>query len=276
MEGKTTLSIPQYLESLGNNYFGETQTRAAKNILSRSPINISFYKGAPESYFICSGIVQDGNRYEVKVVFKRKGKNASVSSTCKCSDWTEERHCYHACALFLSFHIMQDEQQNGAGIILENATLSSSSSVRGVSVQKYGTIVGGPHFLIGAASNAAYSSMPYLLADKRTVNFPLPENFNGKLILEMISPVEKDSSPEIIFKYRESNEDIIEEISIFENLYLFDWKKGKCYYLPRDVKEIVQKIRLGNCDINSVVRMIFSLSSWICWNCLWMEWPGRT
>ena len=73
MEGKTTLPIPQYLENLAKNYFGDSQVLASKEILARSCVNISFFKGTPENYFICSGIVRDYERYEVKVVFKKRG-----------------------------------------------------------------------------------------------------------------------------------------------------------------------------------------------------------
>ena len=261
MEGKPTISIPSHIESLGNNYFGETQMLEAKNILARSSINVSFFKGEPESYFICSGIVRDIHCYEVKVVFKKKGKSASVSSTCKCSDWTEKGHCAHSCALFLSFHIMKEGPESNAGIVLDNASFNSSSSL-GVSVEKYGTIVDGPHFLIDSSSSAAYSSMSYLLADKRTISFPLPDNFEGKLVLEMTSSKEEGSLPEIIFKHRNSKGEMVEEVSIFENIYLFDWKHGKVYYLARDLKEVVQKIRAGERNINDIVKMVSSLKLW--------------
>ena len=261
MERKAKLFIPQYLESLGKSYFGEQHVLAAKEILLRSCVNVSFFKGSPKNYFICSGIVRDNNRYEVKVVFKKKGKSAVVNSTCKCLEWTEEGHCVHACALFLSFYIMQDDQHDNVGIVLDNSSTPSSSSL-GVSVQKYGTIVDGPHLLLSAAPNSTYSSMSYLLDDKKIINFPLPENFNGKLILEMNSPAEKDSDTEFVFKYRDSKGVVVEEISIFENIYLFDWKQGKAYYLARDVKEIVQKIRLGKCDINTVVKTISASGAW--------------
>ena len=261
MEGKTKLSIPLYLEHLSNNYFGESQVLAAKEILARSCVNISFFKGTPENYFICSGIVREHNRYEVKVVFKKRGNNTSVNSTCKCLDWTQERHCSHVCALFLSFYIMQDDQHENVGIVFDNSSLPLSSSL-GVSVQKYGTIIGGPHLLVGATPNSAYSSMSYLLDDKRVVSFPLPENCDGKIVLEMTSPASEGADTEIVFKYRDAKGLLLEEVSIFENLYLFDWKQGKSYYLSRDMKEIIQKIRLGKYDINTVVKIISASGAW--------------
>ena len=262
MEDKPSISIPRYLNVLGEKYFGKSLTLAAKGILSRTAINISFFKGNTDSYFICSGIVRDVNRYEVKVVLKKRGKNEdSVSSTCKCSDWTKEGHCVHVCALFFSFYIMRNKQENASGIILDKSTFNSSSS-SGVSVQKYGTIIEGPHSLVGASHNAAYSSMSYILADKRIINFPLLENFEGKIVLEMISSSQEDSPCEVIFKHRDTQGVIIEEISIFENLYLFDWKHGKVYYLTRNVKEIIQKVRSGKCDVNEIVKMASGSDSW--------------
>ena len=260
MEGKAKLFIPQYLELLCKNYFAESNILAAKEILVRSCVNVSFFKGTPQNYFICSGIVRDSNRYEVKVVFKKKGKNTTLNSTCKCLEWTEDGHCLHACALFLSFYIMQDDQHDNVGIVLDNSTTFSSSSL-GVSVQKYGTIVNGPHFLLSAAPNSSYSSMSYLLCDKKVVSFPLPENFNGKLVLEMTSPDTEDSETGIVFKYRNEKGELVDEISIFENIYLFNWRQGKAYYLARGIKEIVQRIRRGNYNINTIVKMAHSMGS---------------
>ena len=258
---KAKLFIPQYLDALAKDHFGESHVLAAKEILVRSCVNISFFKGTPQNYFICSGIVRDSDRYEVKVVFKKKGKSATVHSTCKCLEWTEEGHCVHACALFLSFYIMQDDQHDSVGIVLDNSSTPSSSSL-GVSVQKYGTIVGGPHLLLSAAPNSTYSSMSYLLCDKRVVSFPLPENFKGKLVLEMTSPVRGDTHTDIVFKYRDDKGVLVDEVSIFENIYLFDWKRGRAYYLSRGVKEIVQRIRRGKYDINTVVKMTCSEGIW--------------
>ena len=255
MEDKPKLNIPKELESMGNSYFGESQVLVAKDILTRSSVNISFFKGSPESYFICSGIVRDGKRYEVKVIYRKRDANNPISSTCKCSDWSEEEHCPHVCALFLSFYIMRDDQQNNIGIVLDNSSFSSSQST-GVSVKEYGSIVEGPHLLENASTNSAYSSMSYLLEDKRNITFPLPENFEGKVVLEMDSPEEEGKPPNVLFKYKNSKDEMIEEISIFENLYLFDWKHGKIYYLVREIKEIVQKIRSKKYTVNSIVDML--------------------
>ena len=255
MEDKPKLSIPDQLENLASSHFGDAHVLAAKEILTRSSVNISFFKGTPDSYFICSGIVRDSKRYEVKVIFRKRDTDRPISSTCKCSDWTENGHCSHVCALFLSFYIMRDDQQDNIGIVLDNSSFSSSIST-GVSVSEYGTIVEGPHFLENSSSNSAYSSMSYLLEDKRNISFPMPENFEGRTILEMTSSGEDGECPGVVFKYRNSKDEVIEEVSIFENLYLFDWKNGNVYYLARGIKEIVQKIRSKNYSINSIVEMI--------------------
>ena len=156
---------------------------------------------------------------------------------------------------------MHHGQHDSVGIILDSSSLSSTPSL-GASVQEYGTIVGGPHLLLGASPNAAYSSMSYLLHDKKVISFPLPETFDGKIILELTSPSESGSKTKAIFKYRDTKGEMIGEVSIFENLYLFDWKQGKVYYLPRDAKEVVQRIRLGNYNINSIVKTISASRTW--------------
>ncbi len=42
------------------NYFDSLTLIKAKDILDSSQINISFQKGNPESYFIISGLINDG------------------------------------------------------------------------------------------------------------------------------------------------------------------------------------------------------------------------
>ncbi|MEK6624817.1 MAG: SNF2-related protein, partial [Bdellovibrionota bacterium] len=39
------------------------------------------------------------------------------------------------------------------------------------------------------------------------------------------------------------------EISIFENLYLFNWKTGETWHFPSEIKDIIQKLRYLNFDI---------------------------
>ena len=88
-------------------YFNINDISDATRYLKLSRVSVSFSKGTPETYFICSGIVREDRTHEAKIVYKRleDSEEGPISSNCDCHKWTAEGHCPHTAALFLSFHI---------------------------------------------------------------------------------------------------------------------------------------------------------------------------
>ncbi|WP_127717889.1 DEAD/DEAH box helicase [Halobacteriovorax sp. HLS] len=248
--------LPAHLEKLARRFFNESEINQAKKFLSLSCVNLSFTKGSPETYYIVSGIVRQDRSHECKVVYKKRLEDTEegpYSSNCDCHDWEAKRNCAHTCALFLGYHL----QLEGEAPRDESSPPIPNFGLNGVNVIEYGTIIKGPHQLQGAAATATYSSLHYLLHNKKVVNFPLPDNFEGKVILSILSPNDERAVPKLKFKHKRDDGSICEEISLFENLYLFDWNLGRAFHLSSDLKTLIQKIKIrGNTlEINDLIKM---------------------
>jgi SNF2 family DNA or RNA helicase len=257
----TTWQIPQSIMHEGEKFFVNDVLQLAKRFVGFSRVSISFSKGTPETYFIVSGIIKDDRTHESKVVFKKRlegTEEGPVSSNCDCHHWSEDKHCPHSVALFLTYHLHHLHEKNFDGIN-ENTSHPpiALDSTFAVGPMEYGTIVSGPHKLERAPSNSAYSSLQYLLHSKKIINFPIPENFKGKIVFQATSSEyfnektgELENLPLLKFKYRNSEGKLIKEISIFENLYLFDWVSGEAYHLSGELKSLIHKVRLFSPQLN--------------------------
>jgi hypothetical protein len=223
-------TIPESINDECKKYFTPALIQTGLRFFKLSRVSISFKKGTPETYYIVSGIVRDDRTHETKIVYKKRlegTEEGPLSSNCDCHHWTERGHCGHVVALFLTYQIQQYiEAQGEGGADYDNESglppIVINSSF-GVNVAEYGTIITGPHQLVGAPAAPTYSGLQYLLHNKKVVPFPMPEPFRGKLQI-YLSPDEK-----VRFKYKGSQSDgnkIFPEISLFENIYLFNWKNG--------------------------------------------------
>lgn len=259
-------AVPESINEECKKFFTPALIQTGIRFVKLSRVSISFKKGSPETYYIVSGIVRDDRTHETKIVYKKRLEGTPegpFSSNCDCHHWSEKSHCGHVVALFLSYQIQQYVEAQGAGHPeYENDShlppIVINSSL-GVNVAEYGTIIGGAHQLIGAPAAPNYSSLQYLLHNKKVVPFPMPETFRGKLQI-FLSHEEK-----IKFKYKAgANEEyrVYSEISLFENLYLFNWKTGIVYHLPNDLKILVQRIRLNpySYTINDVLSNVMELN----------------
>ena len=259
-------TIPESINDECKKFFLPALIQTGLRFFKLSRVSISFKKGTPETYYIVSGIVRDDRSHETKIVYKKRLEGTPegpLSSNCDCHHWKEHDHCGHVVALFLTYHIQQFIEAEGVGGSdydnesgLPPIVINSSF---GVNVAEYGTIISGPHQLIGAPPAPTYSSLQYLLHTKKVVPFPMPEPFKGKLQI-YLSPDEK-----VRFKYKGSQSDgnkIYSEVSLFENLYLFNWKNGVVLHLPSDLKILVQRIRLNpySYTINDVIGNVMELN----------------
>ena len=142
--------------------------------------------------------------------------------------------------------------------MLENITYEDNDSPPlpmvssfGVTVEKYGKIVNGPHRLLGAEPQATYSSLQYLLHTKKIVNFPIPTYLKDKLIIDISTRTDSEKNiPDanglvINFMTQDKDGKLEKRINIFENLYLFNWYTGESFHLSSELKDLIQKIRIN-------------------------------
>lgn len=215
----------------------------AKKLFMASKTSISFKKGTPESYYVVSGIVKDDQRYEAKIVYKKRleaSASGPLSSVCSCSHWNQVEHCSHVACLFIYYNVQLLTEQNHQ-LALESGDSPPLPSLGGVgvTVDSYGTIIKGPTSLLGAGPSSCYSSLQYILHSKKIVNFPIPRTFVGKILISVTSAGE--FPPKVKFRYQDQKGEITDQINLFENLYLFNWQNGHAFYLPRKLSELVKK-----------------------------------
>lgn len=258
--------FPKQILSAAQKHFSSTQIEKGLMFLKRSQVSVSFNKGTPETYFIVSGIIKEDRSHEAKIVYKKRLEDAgeqALSSNCDCHDWTQESHCRHSAALYLNFMLFnyfKDNPEEKEGLS-DDVPLDASYAV---SPPRFGTIINSPHRLKRAPSNSTYSSMQYLLTNQKVINFPLPSNFEGRVKLNIRTFEEYDiDESRMRLKYDLEfshllEEDEFKEISIFENIYLFNWKTGKAYHTSSELREFLRTLRIhqSSLDLNGVIRLV--------------------
>ncbi len=246
MNEPRTWNIPEKINSECKRFFSPALIQNGLRFFKLSRVSISFKKGSSETYYIVSGIVRDDRSHETKIVYKKRLEDTPegpFSSNCDCHHWKEKTHCPHVVALFITYQVQLYLEEQGEEVTIDDDSglppIVINSSF-GVNVAEYGTILSGPHQLIGAPAAPTYSGLQYLLHNKKVVAFPMPETFKGRLQIHLV-PDEK-----VKFKYHGNPTDkAVSEISIFENLYIFNWKDGAVYHIPSDLKILIQRIRLN-------------------------------
>lgn len=245
---QSNFEIPSEIILEAKKYFSPVYLEQARKLLLFSKVNLSFTKGSPESYFIVTGLVADTKKHEAKVVYKRRLVNepsGPITSFCDCLDYTPEKHCSHVAALYLLFFLSNQETSS----LPPMAPFLDFTA----SVDEYGTMISGPAGLKTRAQT--YGSLQYLLHDKKIVSFPPPISFKGKLILYIESNHDR---AKIRYAFKNTLDEIITQISIFEVLYLFNWKVGETLYLPEKIKPLLTKIKLagGSPSLDELIQSI--------------------
>ena len=256
-----TWTIPDKINNECKRFFTPALIQNGLRLFKLSRVSISFKKGSPETYYIVSGIVRDDRAHETKIVYKKRlegTQEGPFSSNCDCHHWKENTHCLHVVSLFITYQVQQYLEEQGEETAENDSDLPPIvfNSNFGVNVAEYGTILSGPHQLVGAPAAPTYSALQYLLHNKKIVPFPMPETFRGKLQIYLYS------EEKVRFKYHAPEADkATPEISIFENLYLFNWKDGTVYHIPSDLKILIQRIRLNpfTYTINDILTNIQEL-----------------
>lgn len=179
---ETPSELPRTITSEAENYFKTNLIVDAIRLLKLSRVSLSFTKGTPETYFIVSGLVREDRAHECKVVFKRRlvGTDQSpVSSNCDCHQWTAENHCRHSAALFLLFYFNQATSDGNLPIMDDRPPIQLASGL-GVSIMEYGTVLSGAHQLLGAPPAPTYSSLQYVLHNKKSGELSTSRKLQGK------------------------------------------------------------------------------------------------
>lgn len=253
-------NIPETITEECKKYFSAAIIQNGLRLFKLSRVSISFKKGSPETYYIVSGLVREDRAHETKIVYKRRLEDSvegPFSSNCDCLPWTAEKHCSHVAALFITYQVQLYVESQGETAIEENDSelppIVINSSF-GVNVAEYGTIINGPHQLVGAPAAPTYSGLQYLLHNKKVVPFPMPEPFRGKLQLHL------HHDEKVRFKMNVGGK-VFGEITIFENIYIFNWREGTVFHIPSELKILIQRIRLNlfSYGINDILSNIQEL-----------------
>lgn len=249
-------------ESLLKNTFDPAVIFQAQKMIELGRVSLSFMKGSYETYFIVSGIVAENNtNYESKISYKQ-GK---LITQCTCKLWSAEKPCHHAASLLLKFNDIQSKNETGVITPIGPSFMAHE----GVHVERYGTLIKAAPQLTGAKMNSTFSSLQYTLTNRKVVNFPAPSRWKGKLIINLVPATELEEYRESLyvedkFTYRFSlldGDNEFKEVSIFDVLYLYNWKTGEALDLPNEVRELVSKLKLTDIigDIQDYIRIFLPL-----------------
>ncbi len=235
----------------------------ARKMVEQGRVSLSFMKGSFETYLIISGIIAENNtNYESKISFKRIEGEDKLSTNCTC---ILPQPCHHNGSLLVKFMDLQSKQ----GEIKGNPISLSLLSQEGVHVERYGTLLKGAPQIPGAKMNSTFSSLQYTLTNRKVVNFPAPSKWKGKLIINIIKASELEEYKDVIYidekhTYQfqwQNEEEITKEVSIFDVLYLYNWKTGEAFDQPNDLRELVSKLKLIDTigDIQDFIRLFLPL-----------------
>lgn len=259
MNDERIFTLPDEVVNESKKYFTTLVLQSSMKFIRQSRVSISFKKGTLETYYIVSGIVKDDRTHECKISFKTRligTEENPLATNCDCNLWNSEKHCPHTAALFITYHLQTWLENNSDELNGSEAPPVAFAGGLGVNVQEYGTLILSPNQLVGAPAGSTYSALQYLLHHKKIVPFPLPYSFQGQLILYF------NEHNNLRFKYKTTEDEIHCEISVFENLYVFNWKTGKAYHLPQDLKQLIARIRNNQylLSVNELLQSILELN----------------
>ena len=219
-------------------YFSKHVISEALELLKQSRISVSYMRGRVDTYFIVSGIVNENRIHETKIVYKNNPTEI-LSSNCDCIEWNQEHHCRHAASLFFYYHLHHTIEKEQREIFLNT---TRDKGFLGVTPFEYGTMIKSVHKLQGALPNSTYSTLNFRLNNNKIINFPLPKPFIGKIIIDAQIDNLSHEYASLNFKYVGLNNQVVTNISIFENMYLFNWDDGSALHIPEKLKSFFKNI----------------------------------
>ncbi len=238
-----------------------------QKMVEQGRVSLSFVKGSLEGFFIVSGIVSENNTsYEAKVSFKKseEEEKGKLSTTCSCN---LPQPCHHTSSLLIKFSDVQDKK----GPDLSRPLSLSMIGQDGVTPERYGTLIKHAPQLNGAKTNSTFSSLNYTLSSRKIAQFPAPTAWRGKLLVNLVpatileeyrDSLYVEEKYTYLFSWKDENE-TVSEVSLFDVLYLFNWKTGEALDLPSELRELVSKLKLTDIigDVQDYIRIFLPLES---------------
>lgn len=252
-------------EGILQKFYAQDTVFLARRMVEQGLVSLSFMKGSLEGYLIISGIVAENNtNYEAKVSYKKSEEK--FTTQCSCNLWSAEKPCHHTASLLMKFSDLQ-EKQGATGAVGVPLSLMSQE---GVHVDRYGTLLKSAPAITGARMNSTFSSLQYTLVNRKVVNFPAPTKWHGKLVINLVPATTLDEYREALYiegKYTYvfswKNEQEVKEVSLFDLLYLFNWKTGEALDLTSEMRELISKLKLMDVvgDIQDFIRLFLPLKN---------------
>ena len=233
---------------ISNHLTTEIRLRGEK-LLKRAHIIDPWEKGGLSEYLLFSAVISEGNaRSETRI--KYKAETDVLSSKCNCVEWNDTDHCPHVATLMLHYRMLDMRRAFLEGGEAEDINMGIQDGM-GVYPEFWGTIVTAPNKLQRAPSNATFTSMYYKLTDGEQVKFPTPQKMSGMLKIDLKEETYEENDREMsiykpYFSWLNDQSEDIKEVSIFEHLYLFDWKHGDLFELPNELKGLLREIIHGD------------------------------
>ncbi|MFP5385901.1 MAG: DEAD/DEAH box helicase [Bacteriovoracia bacterium] len=251
------------IQDLLQKFYDPAVVFLGQKMVEQGRVSLSFMKGTFETYFIVSGIVAENNtNYEAKVSFKRIEEEEKISTQCSCN---LPQPCHHTGSLLIKFSELQNKQDQRPGQPISLSLMAQE----GVHVDRYGTLLKAAPQIPGAKMNSTFSSLQYTLTNRKVVNFPAPSPWKGKLLVNLIKASELEEYQELLYveekyAYRFSwlqDDEVTKEVSIFDVLYLFNWKTGEAYDQPNELRDLVSRLKLVDQvgDIQDFIRLFLPL-----------------
>ncbi len=265
-----SILIPSNVIDLGRSLFNSQVLMKGQKVLENGRISVSFTK-TRETRYIVSGIVTDADPFQVKVQAQTNTESDSevLTTQCTCQLWNESDHCPHTAALFLHYQLAKGADESRK----DDDDLKSHISFHGqsVHVEHYGRMETGPNRLMGAHPNSTYSSMQYMLVNRKTVHFPLPVEMKGTLVMNLVPSDTLDDADQHpywknkyypLFYYIDENGDEFKKISLFENLYLFNWQTGTATSIPSRLSHTLKNVKAEGtaAEINQHIKRLLPLA----------------
>jgi superfamily II DNA or RNA helicase len=251
------------VKDLIDRHFSPGPLFQGRKMVDQGRVSLSFMKGNLDNYLIISGIVSENNTsYEAKISYKRIEEQEKLSTQCTC---ILPQPCHHAASLLIKYSDLKDKQEESKTTPVSLSFLSQE----GVHVDRYGTLLKSATQIPGAKINSTFSSLQYTLTNRKVIHFPAPSKWRGKLLVNLIKASEFEEYKDVIyadekFAYQFSWEEegsVTREVSIFDVLYVFNWKTGEALDQPNELRELVSKLKLLDPigDIQDFIRLFLPL-----------------
>lgn len=230
----------------------------AKQTVRQGLASLSFVKES-KSFSIISGIIAEEEPHTARINIKEREGKLIVNSNCNCVAWNENNHCSHVAALYLKY-LLKTLEQDG----WDNTAQSFDF---GVSPKRFGSQVLNPRQLENAPTKCSFASLNYVLTNKKVVHFSTPKPFADRALkfyftqnhFEQDTVINSLNQDHYRFSLKLTlieNGEEFKEVSVFDNLYLFNWRNGEIFDLPDSFKSFfkIWKQKGSFFTLNDILR----------------------